>query len=244
MYTPVRVRVLIEAPREGLACRECGCSRVHIHEHAVRTWVSAPIGLVPVEVVMNSPRVKCLECGAKTWHQPTFATGQRRITKTFEAFIEQQLTRLTIQDIVEMYGISWNTVCEIDLARLKKMARPGLKGLRRLAIDENHLGARHGYITVVLDLDTLAIVSVLKGRGKTALALFFSKLKQAKAKIEAVAIDMAGGYIAAVMEHLPKAALVFDRFHVVKLMNEKLSGKFSTGAPSGTVARKTATRAW
>ena len=221
--TDGRVRVLIEAPREALRCRSCGCSRVHVHDRAVRTWLSAPIGLVPVEVVMNSPRVKCLGCGAKTWHQPTFASGQRRITKSFEAFLEQQLTRLTIQDIVETYGLSWNTVCEIDLARLKKLARPKLAGLKRLAIDENYLGKRHGFVTVVLDLETKAIVSVLKGRGQAALAPFFSKLKQAKAKIKAVATDMAGGYIAAVLKHLPKAALVFDHFHVVKLMNVKLT---------------------
>ena len=114
-----RVRVLIEAPREGLRCRACGCSRVHVHARAVRTWVTAPIGLTPVEVVMRSPRVRCLGCGAKTWHQPTFANGQRRVTQSFEAFIEQQLTRLTIQDVVETDGLSWNTVCEIDPARLK-----------------------------------------------------------------------------------------------------------------------------
>ena len=218
-----RVRVLIEAPRHALRCRSCGCSRVHVHEHKVRSWESAPLGLVPVDVVMDSPRVKCLGCGAKTWHQPTFVNGQRRITKSFELFIERWLSRLTIQDIVETFGISWNTVSEIDLARLKKLSRPKLGGLKRLAIDENYLGKRLGYITVVLDLDTKAIVSVLKGRGKAALAPFFAKLKQAKAKIVAAATDMAGGYIAAVMEHLPKAALVFDRFHVVKLMNEKLS---------------------
>ena len=172
---------------------------------------------------MDSPRVKCLGCGAKTWHQPTFANGQRRITKTFEVFIERQLSRLSIQDVVAIYGLSWNTVCETDLARLKKLARPKLSGLTRLAIDENYLGKRHGFVTVVLDLDSMAIVSVLKGRGKAALKPFFSKLKQARAKIEAVATDMSGGYIAAVEENLPKASLVFDRFHVVKLMNEKLS---------------------
>ena len=130
--------------------------------------------------------------------------------------------------MVEMYGLSWNTVCEIDVARQKKMARPKLSGLKRLAIDENYLGMRHGFVTLVLDLDSMAIVSVLKGRGKAALKPFFSKLKQARAKIKAVATDMSGGYIAAVMEHLPKAALVFDPAlillrHVVKLMNEKLS---------------------
>jgi transposase len=218
-----RVRVLIEAPRERLRCRSCGCSRVHVHERAVRSWEAAPLGLTPVDIVMRSPRVKCLDCGSKTWHQPTFANGQRRITKTFEAFIERQLTRLTIQDVVEMYGLSWNTVCEIDLARLKKLARPKLGGLKRLEIDENYLGKRHGFVTIVLDLDTKAIVSVLKGRGKAALKPFFAKLKQARAQVKAVATDMSGGYIAAVMEYLPKAALVFDRFHVVKLMNEKLT---------------------
>ena len=72
-----RVRVLVEAPREALRCRACGCSRVHVHDHAVRTWLAAPIGITPVEVVMHSPRVKCLSCGAKTWHQPLFANGQR-----------------------------------------------------------------------------------------------------------------------------------------------------------------------
>ena len=111
-----RVRVLIEAPRHALRCRACGCSRVHVHEHAVRSWESAPIGLTPVDVVMDSPRVKCLGCGAKTWHQPTFANGQRRITKTFEVFINRQMTRFTIQDVVEIYELSWNTVCKIDVA--------------------------------------------------------------------------------------------------------------------------------
>ena len=43
------------------------------------------------------------------------------------------------------------------------------------------------------------------------------------AKIKAVATDMSPAYIAAVREHLPKAIHVFDRFHVVKLFNEKFS---------------------
>ena len=174
-------------------------------------------------ITMDSPKVKCLECGAKTWHQPTFVEGQRRVTKTFEKALEAWLSKLTIQDAAAMFGVAWHTVSEVDLARLKKLPRPQLSGLKRLAIDENYLGTRHGFVTVVLDLDTTAIVSVLKGRGKAALKPFFAKLKQARAQVKAVATDMSGGYIAAVMESLPKAALVFDRFHVVKLMNEKLS---------------------
>ena len=78
-------------------------------------------------------------------------------------------------------------------------------------------------MTVVLDLDSKAIVAVVKGRGKIPLREVFALLKASRAKIKSVATDMAGGYIAAVMEGLPNARLVFDHFHVVKLMNEKLS---------------------
>lgn len=217
------VYVSISVPRESLCCRNCGCSRVHLHDSRQRFWKAAPLGLTPVFVTMKTPRVKCLHCGSRTWHQPTFATGQRQITKQFEEFLEAWLSRLTIQDVVEVFGVSWNTVCEIDVRRLKKLSRPGLAGLKRLAIDEVYLGKRHKFITLVVDLDTRAVVSVAPGRGLTGLAGFFLRLKRAQVKIQAVATDMAGGYIAAVLKYLPKARLVFDHFHVIKLMNEKLT---------------------
>ena len=215
--------VLVSVPRESLRCRSCRCRNVHLHEHRMRSWKAAPLGLTPVIVMLKTPRVKYLSCGSKTWHQPTFAEGQRQVTKEFDRCLEGWLSRLTIRDAALTFGVSWNTLCELDLRRLKTLARPDLAGLKRLAIDENYLGKTHKYITVVLDLDTRAIVSVTQGRGQAALKGFFSRLKQAGAKIKAVATDMAGGSLAAVMTHLPKARLVFDHFHVIKLMNEKLT---------------------
>ena len=41
------------------------------------------------------------------------------------------------------------------------------------------------------------------------------------AKIEAVAMDLSVAYWAAVAENLPDAAVVFDRFHLVKLVHEQ-----------------------
>jgi len=152
-----------------------------------------------------------------------FAEGQRQITRQFERFLEGMLSRLTIQDAVEIFGVSWNTVYEIDIRRLKKLSRPGLSGLNRLAIDEVYLGKQHKFITLVVDLDTRAVVSVAPGRGLTGVGGFFLRLKRAQVSVQAVATDMAGGYIAAVLKYLPKARLVFDHFHVIKLMNEKLT---------------------
>ena len=61
------------------------------------------------------------------------------------------------------------------------------------------------------------------GQGGDALKPFWKRLRASGAKIEAVATDMSPAYIDAVTTHLPEATLVFDRFHVIKLYNDKLS---------------------
>ena len=67
------------------------------------------------------------------------------------------------------------------------------------------------------------MVFVGDGKGADALKPFWKRLRPSGAKIEAVAMDMSAAYRGAVATHLPKAKIVFDRFHVVKLFNEKLS---------------------
>jgi transposase len=92
-----------------------------------------------------------------------------------------------------------------------------------LAIDEITIGAHHRYLTMVWDLVSGAVVFVGDGKGADALKPLWRRLKLSGAKIEAVAIDMSPAYIAAVTEHLPKAVIVFDHFHVIKLFNDRLS---------------------
>jgi len=84
-------------------------------------------------------------------------------------------------------------------------------------------GKGHKYVTIVLDLQSGAVVHVGQGKGGDALEPFWKRLRASGAKIKAVATDMSPAYIEAVITYLPKATLVFDRFHVIKLYNEKLS---------------------
>ena len=81
----------------------------------------------------------------------------------------------------------------------------------------------HIYLTVVMDMDSGAMVFVGNGKGADALEPFWKRLKRAKAEIEAVAMDMSPAYLGAVTEHLPKALVVFDHFHVIKLFTDQLS---------------------
>ena len=121
-------------------------------------------------------------------------------------------------------GVGWDTIKAIQKRSLERhFAQPKLKHLRRIAIDEISIGKGHRYLTVVLDLDSGAVVFVGDGKGADALESFWKRLKAAHAKIEAVATDMGMPYIVAVQEHLPHAVHVFDHFHVIKLFNDKLS---------------------
>src|SRR3954465_4015368 len=98
-----------------------------------------------------------------------------------------------------------------------------LKHLRHIAIDEIAIAKGHRYLTVVLDLDSGAVVFVGDGKGADALKPFWMRLRPSNDKIGAVAMDVSAAYRGAVSTHLPAAKIVFDHFHVIKLFNEKLS---------------------
>jgi transposase len=121
-------------------------------------------------------------------------------------------------------GVSWDVVKDIQKRDLEhRFARPRLGDLRRIAIDEIAVGKGQRYFTVVLDLETGAVVFVGDGRGGDALKPFWRRLRRTRAHIEAVAMDMSAAYRQAVSAHLQGAAIVFDHFHVIKLFNDKLS---------------------
>jgi transposase len=131
---------------------------------------------------------------------------------------------MTIKDVASHLGVGWDVVKDIQKRYLhRRFARPKLKHLRQIAIDEISTGKGHKYLTIVLDLKSGAVVYVGDGKGADALLPFWRRLRASRAKIEAVATDMSPAYIDAVTTHLPGATLVFDRFHVIKLYNEKLS---------------------
>jgi transposase len=131
---------------------------------------------------------------------------------------------MTVSDVAKHLDVSWSTVKDIHKRYLKKQyGAPSLKNLRSLAIDEISNGKGHKYLTVVLNLDTGAVVFVGDGKGTEALTPFWEKLGRRKNRIQSVAVDMSPAYTKAIRENLPKTTLVYDHFHVIKLYNEKLS---------------------
>lgn len=66
------------------------------------------------------------------------------------------------------------------------------------------------------------MLHVADGKGADSLKAFSKRINYSKCRIEAVAIDLSSAYTSWVKNHLPDATIVYDHFHVIKLMNEKL----------------------
>jgi len=120
--------------------------------------------------------------------------------------------------------VGWDLVKDIQKRNLERRFRHvRLKDLRLIAIDEISIGRGHRYLTIVLDLSTGAVVYIGDGKEAKALEPFWRSLRHSGAKIEAVAVDLSPAFTMAVRKHLPKATIVYDHFHIIKLFNEKLS---------------------
>lgn len=133
------------------------------------------------------------------------------------------LACMTVQDVSELFGINWGTVKNIDKEYLKKhYSKPVLKDVEIIAIDEFAYQKGHKYQTVVYDLKAGRVIYVGQGRAEESLDKFFKRLRHSRAKIKAVAMDMWLPYFNAVIYNLPEAKIIFDRFHIIKLMNKTM----------------------
>ena len=130
---------------------------------------------------------------------------------------------MTLSDVAQLTLLSWDTVKSIVKSALAKdYGKPALKGVRYLGLDEIHLGKTRRFYTIVLDLEDGRILWARPGRGQAAWQGFWRRWRLAQARIKAVATDLSAAYWSAVLENLPEAVLVFDKFHVIKLMKERL----------------------
>jgi transposase len=207
-----------------IRCPRCGSKKVVRKGSKMRLFLGTPIGRRQMYFETEIPRVRCDRCGITRQVRIPFAEEKHRHTRQFERFALELAQITTTQLAAEHLGVSWDTVRDIEARSLtRKYRKPRLQHLKRIAIDEIYMGKGMKYLTVVLDLESGAIVFIGRGKGGDSLVPFWKRLRGSRAKIQAVAADMSPAYARAVRENLPGAVLVNDRFHVIKLYNEMLT---------------------
>ena len=223
-YLHGEVVVRLEFPSDHVFCCPCGNRDVKVYQDGERTVTGLPSGKMKVRFVYPSVRVDdCSVCGKSARIPVPFVWPHARHTRAVERSVIELRREMSIKAVANFYGIDWRTVKDIEKRHLQtKFRRIRLKDVRVIGIDEIHVG-KEGFKTIVRDLQSGAVLFVGKGKGEEALKPLERRIKSSRAKIKLVAMDMAAGFEKWVRRVLSKAEIVFDHFHLIKLMNDKLN---------------------
>jgi transposase len=123
-----------------------------------------------------------------------------------------------------MERIGAATVCRIYTQFTERKASERISQVcpRVLGIDEHTLHKKKRFATTFCDLGAHRVFDVTPGKSAQDLAGFLSGL-QGKDRVRVVCIDLSSSYRSLVREHFPKALIVADRFHVVRIMMHHFS---------------------
>lgn len=186
------------------------------------TAMDLPLGSANV-VYITYPRVqdRCEGCETYVTTRPKELHPTREVTWQFIKAISTWIDVAPISAVADMFSISESTARRYDKAYLETHCpETDLDNIRALLVDEKHLG-KHGYVTIVINADTGELLHFVRGKKKDSLdSLFMTLNVQQKENIKVVGIDRSGAYQSSIEEHLPHCEIVYDRFHIIKNLND------------------------
>lgn len=170
-------------------------------------------------------RVDCRRCGKVKRERLEFVADNPFYTKRFAYYVGRRCRSATIKDIAEELKLDWHAVKELDKQYMAaQLAKAGSPGPKVIGIDEISISKRHTYRIVVSDLvRSRPIWFGGKDRSQTSMAQFYQWLGNTKSeRIGLALMDMWKPFRNATKAHAPNAAILFDKFHIVRHLGQAL----------------------
>lgn len=216
-----RLRIRIGIARRGLRRYECsGCRRRtgHVRDTKERTWDDLPWAAHAVTLVYQQRRVVCRTCGIRT-ERVAFADPLARITRRLRQLIGLDCQSMPTSHAAVRHAVSWSKARRAEKAFLSEWdaTRPKRRP-RHLGADEIHRGKAQKFHTVLSDLVHGEVMGLAPDRTEASLAGLLTTCLDARqrAAVAAVCTDMHRPYVNAVHDVLPKAEVIYDKFHVLQ----------------------------
>lgn len=204
-------------------CPDCG-SRQSVMKGKKERWLRmSPCGRKQSFLKLLIHRLLCSHCGKLWWPQLSFTDGKHRYTRSFALTVLDLLQFGTIQAVAHYLNVGWDVIKNIHKSHLHRLYRKmPLCKVKYLGIDEFSIRKGHNYMTIFIDLQEGRVLHAIKGKSKEDVQPFLKVLASKARKLKAVAMDMSSAYYQAVSEYLPGVDVVFDRYHVMALMNNTI----------------------
>lgn len=145
-------------------------------------------------------------------------------TLLFEALILELVKVMPVHQVSKLLGVYDGKLWKM-LNSYTEAARESedFSEVKVVGVDETSARKGHDYVTLFVDLEKKKTLFVTEGKDREVVADFASDLKahQGNAEqISQISCDMSPAFIRGVEDNLPNAAIVFDRFHVSKILND------------------------
>jgi transposase len=218
----VIINVLFVA--DSHACPDCETvSPVYDVRGDTRQWRHMDTMQFETIISANIPRIRCKEHGIKSIRIP-WSEKNSRFTLLFESFALRvlQIAR-SVEEARRLLGLNWHQLEAIKRRGVARgLSRRRATKIRYLGIDEKSKGKGHDYVTLVNDIEGSRVLEVVPKNTQEACEVAIDKAlsKRQRGWVEAVAIDMWPAFIGGVSKALPKSAIVHDRFHISKHLND------------------------
>lgn len=232
--------ILISARHAGpICCPDCGGSRLRNKGWCRRIVRHDDWGFRKTILQLEVRKSLCVDCG-RFFRQPLPGVQPcQRASESFQEMIFQQhLDGVNRSCLGRRRGIGAATVQRYFLRRMQRRARQDhpLVCPRVLGIDEHFFTRKKGYATTFCDLKNHRIYDIALGRSEAALESYFVRL-QGKEQVRVVCMDLAVVYRSIVKKYFPRAVIVADRFHVIRLINHHFLACWREIDPAGAKNR-------
>jgi transposase len=145
-------------------------------------------------------------------------------TLLFEALLMQLMSAMPVRLVGKLTGVHDNKLWTV-LERYTTSARAqeDFSTVTTIGMDETARARGHRYITLFVDLVSRRTLFATVGKGADTVAMFVKDLAQhggLVSNIRQASMDMSRAFIKGVREYLPHAQITFDKFHILKIINE------------------------
>jgi transposase len=197
-------------------CKENGCSA---HDTLNKEWRHLDFFQHECYLHARVPRVSCQKCGVHLVDVPWARKGSG-FTLLFEAMVMAMAEHMAVAEVsrmvVEFDTKLWRIVRHyVDEARMEL----SYEDVTSVGIDETARARGHAYVSIFVDMDTRSVLYATPGKGSDTVEAFVKDLQEHDGdpkKVTEVSMDMSPAFISGVGEHLPVAAIAFDRFHLMQ----------------------------
>jgi transposase len=170
-------------------------------------------------------RVDCRQCGAVKRERLDFLVENALHTKRFALYVGRRCRSGTIRDVAAELHLDWQTVKRLEMDYMREqIRRVGTPGAKVIGIDEISIRRGHTYRIVVSDLERRRPIWFGgDDRSEASMDQFYRFIGQKKAKrIRLAVMDMWKAFRNSANRNAPQAAILFDKFHVMKHLGEAL----------------------